>query len=361
MSNNNLNTKTIVFCLDGFRHGGTQQAVIHLLPFMCAEFNKAYLIILQKNQFDLQLPNINNLEILKFNSRKFFDISLFINLLFFFWKIGPDVIIASMFRSMIFSTLAKNIKSKVFWLEQNTYTNRTKVQWLFLRLLIHRVNKIICISNDVATYSGKYLDNLHRFEVIPNPIWIPGKNERQLNRGNDFIFVGRLVPQKNPDLLLEAFDMFLKTYKENSHLHIVGDGELRKSLEMKLNNLGILDRCSFHGFLPNLAVYELMKQVKSLVSTSVIEGLAMVRLEALANGNCIVTTNSGGTEQFFHTDSDSGIFIAEPNPTDLAKWMHSSLNAKYHQSEMIEYRRAIAGNFSPEKISGLFSRLFNSE
>ena len=361
MLKNNLNTKTIVFCLDGFKHGGTQQAVIHLLPFMCAEFNKVYLIILQKNQSDLQLPNIDNLEILKFNSPKFLDMPLFIKLLFFFWKVGPDVIITSMFRSMIFSTLAKNIKSKVFWLEQNTYTNRTKAQWLFLRLLAHRVNKIICISNDVAAYSSKYLNNLQRFVVIPNPIWIPDINDRQLNRENDFIFVGRLVPQKNPDLLLEAFDMFLKTYKENSHLHIVGDGELRKSLKMKLNTLGITDRCTFHGFLPNLAVYDLMKQTKSLVSTSVIEGLAMVRLEALANGNCIVTTNSGGTEQFFHVDSDSGIFIAEPNPTDFAKRMHSSLNAKYHKSEMIDYRKAIARNFSPEKISGQFLRLFNSE
>ena len=128
-----------------------------------------------------------------------------------------------------------------------------------------------------------------------------------------------------------------------------------------LNNLGILEKCTFHGFLPNIDVYGLMKQTKSLISTSIIEGLAMVRLEALINGNCVVTTNSGGTEQFFHLDSDLGIFLAESNPMDFARQMHNSLNNKYHTSEMVDQRKELARNFSPEKISAQFISQFSSK
>jgi glycosyltransferase involved in cell wall biosynthesis len=354
MVRRNLNTKKLVICLDGFRYGGTQQAILHLLPFMCTEFNKVYLVILQKNPSDLELPNLPNLEVKKLNSKKLLDLHLFIRLIFFFRKEQPDVIVTSMFRSMIFTTLTKNIKSKIFWLEQNTYTNRTKVQWNFLRILTYKVNKIICISNDVADYSSKHLANFDKLVVIPNPVWIPDSIDEQSNKENNFIFVGRLVPQKNPDLALQAFDLFLKTYNSNSHLHIVGDGELMEDLKLKLNNLGILEKCTFHGFLPNIAVYELMKRTKSLISTSIIEGLAMVRLEALINGNCVVTTNSGGTEQFFHLDSDLGIFLSESNPTDFSEKMYKSLNDEYHKKEMIDSRKKIARNFSPEKISAQF-------
>jgi glycosyltransferase involved in cell wall biosynthesis len=357
----NNDVKKLVICLDGFKHGGTQQAILHLLPFMCIEFEKVYLVILQKNSLDLKIPNHINLEVKKFNSKKFLDLQLFVNLMYFFWKKQPDIVLTSMFRSMIFTVLTKNIKSKIFWLEQNTYIYRTNIQWALLRLLARKVYRIICISNDVAAYSSKYLANLDKFKVIPNPILIPDTSIHQLSRENNFIFVGRLVKQKNLELAVDAFNLFLKTYGINSHLHIVGDGEIMEDLKLKLTNLGIIDHCTFHGFLPNSDVYVLMKKTKTLISTSIIEGLAMVRLEALINGNCVVTTNSGGTEQFFHLDSDLGVFLSESDPVDFAKKMYESLNEKYWESDLVESRKNIAEIFSPEQISYEFLLQFNSK
>jgi glycosyltransferase involved in cell wall biosynthesis len=299
-----------------------------------------------------------NLEVIKLQSKKFLDFKNFSKIFILFQIKQPDIIVSSMLRSMIFCALGKNIKSKLFWLEQNTYTKRTKIQWILLRYLKCRVSKIICISKDVAEYSSRHISNNNKIMVIPNPVWVAASRSEPPIRKNDFIFVGRLVPQKNPDLVLKAFDLFLKTYNKNSHLHIVGDGDLLKSLKIESNRLGILDKCTFHGFIPNYAVYELMKQVKTLVSTSIIEGLAMVRLEALMNGNCIVTTNSGGTEQFFHLNADLGVFLSESNPFDFAGKMQESLGNKYWEDEMINTRKNIASDFSPEKISTKFLLLF---
>lgn len=353
-----LSHKKLIICLDGFKHGGTQHAILHLLPLMCAEFKIVYVVILEEDSSDLNFPNFENLEVIKFQSKKFLDLKNFYRIFILFQKKQPDIIMSSMFRSMIFCAIAKNIKSKLFWLEQNTYTKRTKIQWKLLSYFKCRVTKIICISKDVADYSSKYLSNIDKMVVIPNPVWVPTSRTELSNRKNDFIFVGRLVPQKNPMLVLKAFNLFLKTYNKNSHLHIVGDGDLLKSLKVESNVLGILDKCTFHGFIPNYAVYELMKQVKTLVSTSIIEGLAMVRLEALMNGNCIVTTNSGGTQQFFHLNKDLGVFLSESNPVDFAGKMQESLGNKYWEADMINTRKEIAIEFSPKNISIKLLNLF---
>ena len=359
MESNTLNQKKILICLDGFRHGGTQHAILLVLPFFCKNFKKVYLIVLQQNSDDLQIPAQPNLEVIKFDSTKLLDVNLVLELSRFFRGTKPNIILASMFRSIVFTTLLKNVNSKVFWMEQNTYTMRTKFHWFVMRILAHKISKIICISEDVAKYTMGKISNSKKIVVIPNPIHTSViKIENQV-RKNDFIFVGRLVMQKNPSLAIESFATFLDTYKLDSCLHIVGDGELMESLKQRSVDLGISKNCVFHGFLPNPEVHKILVSSKTLISTSSIEGLAMVRLEALVNGNCIVTTNSGGTEQFFQIDSDIGVFLANSN-YDFAKKMFLSTEDKYWSNSSIVHRRQIGLKFSPEKIFSLFLSEFKS-
>lgn len=359
MHKTNSKELKIAICLDGFRHGGTQHAILHLLPHLYRTFEKVYLIVLQQSGSDLiVLPN-SKLEIIKFNSVKIADFQLFKNLSILFWRIKPDIILASMYRSMVFSAVTKNFNSKLFWMEQNTYLMRTRIQWILLKLLARRVSKIICISNDVANFSSSKISHREKMVIVPNPIFIPQSSLNQLPRENDFIFVGRLVKQKNPSLALESFNSFLKTYNKDARLHVVGDGELMQGLKVMAAELEILENCLFHGFLPNAEVYSILNKVKTLISTSVIEGLAMVRLEALVNGNCLVTTNSGGTEQYFQANTDIGVFLAKGDKLDFSQKMRDSLEEKYWEPVVVEKRKRIGSDFSPEKISSLYVEEFS--
>lgn len=357
---NNSAGKRIVICLDGFRQGGTQQAILHLLPFFCAKFDKVFLIILQENSLDLIPSSHKNLEIKKLKSKKLLDLMTTLKLFYFFRQEKPDVILSSMFRSMVLTAISRNSASKLFWLEQNTYVNRKKWQWLSLQLLIKRVFKVICISNDVANFSRKYLSSPNKIVVIPNPIYISNTEVNFSKRDDDFIFIGRLVPQKNPELALQSFKSYQEFSKKDSKLHIVGDGELMQSLKQEARNLGISQDCNFYGFLPNAEVYDLLKRTKTLISTSVIEGLAMVRIEALANGNCIVTTNTGGTAQFFRLQANLGVFESEADPLVFARKMYDSLDGRYWNNKVIADRKSIALNFAPEEIASQFLHQFCS-
>jgi glycosyltransferase involved in cell wall biosynthesis len=157
--------------------------------------------------------------------------------------------------------------------------------------------------------------------------------------------------QKNPELLIESFAKFHELSNSKSKLHLVGDGELISSLKQLAQDLKITNHCIFHGWLDNKNTFDLMKKCKTLVSTSIIEGMALVRFEALANGCCIVTTNTGGTRQYLLPGAKNGIFVTKSDSLEIAKEMHSSLNDKYWSQELVQNRISISLEFSAPKIA----------
>ena len=221
-----------------------------------------------------------------------------------------------------------------------------------MRIVSIYVSKIVCISEDVKMYTDSKLKKPKKTFVLPNPISKTTPIDFSVSRNNDFIFVGRMVAQKNPQLLIESFAKFLQLNKTKSKLHIVGEGELTISLKQLAQNLNILDQCIFYGWLDNQNTLNLMKNCKTLVSTSVIEGMALVRFEALANGCCVITTDTGGTKQYLLPKAESGIFIVESDSSKIAEAMRISLNSKYWSRDLIQNRTVISLEFDASKIAG---------
>jgi len=350
MGKTSVESGSILICLDGFKQGGTQQAFINILPDLTSKFSRVYVLIIQKSERDLELPNLPNLISLKFDSKRTLDLNLFISLFFLLRRDKPKLILSSMFRSNIFMALFKSKKSKLFWMEQNTYFNRTSLQWFIMKKLSTKVDKIICISNDVANLTRSKLGKRIKFCVIPNPVSRSIESVKLSTKKNDFVFIGRLTEQKQPLVALEAFSVFLKKYNEESYLHIVGEGELLINMKERAKKLDIYSRCVFHGFVSNADVYALLSKTKTLISTSKIEGLAMVRFEALALGNCIVTTNSGGTDQFFSRKSNLGVFISGTDSIEFSTRMLETLRPEFWSVEMINSRIKIIKKFNSENF-----------
>ncbi|MBR0413679.1 MAG: glycosyltransferase family 1 protein [Clostridia bacterium] len=99
--------------------------------------------------------------------------------------------------------------------------------------------------------------------------------------------VGRLAPQKNQKKLLEAFAC---VHRENdqTHLVIIGTGELEESLKQTAFDLGIASAVTFTGVLSN--VNEWYSAFDVFAMTSLYEGLPVVAVEAqAADLPCILT------------------------------------------------------------------------
>lgn len=107
--------------------------------------------------------------------------------------------------------------------------------------------------------------------------------------------VGRLVPVKNHALFLQAAARIRQTRPE-ARFAIVGDGELRASLEAQVDALGLRDAVIFTGWQRDvLPVYA---DSDVLVISSVNEGTPFTVIEALAAGCPVVATAVGGLPEF---------------------------------------------------------------
>ncbi len=103
-----------------------------------------------------------------------------------------------------------------------------------------------------------------------------------------FVAVGRLSPEKNQTMLLDAFAKVYQQHPE-AELIIVGDGVIRGDLEKQAVQLGIADVVLFTGQVDNPADYLAVADV--FVHPSLYEGQPMVLLEAMMQHRLIVATN----------------------------------------------------------------------
>lgn len=139
--------------------------------------------------------------------------------------------------------------------------------------------------------------------------------------------IGRLTPVKNHRLLLNA----VRILKDTDCIRgfgfvIVGDGELRDSLEREIDALGIGDSIVFTGWQREMApVYA---GLDAVVLTSDNEGTPVTLIEAMAAGKPIVATNVGGVPDLvgdvkqilqggIHL-ADRGILVEKQDPGALA-------------------------------------------
>lgn len=134
------------------------------------------------------------------------------------------------------------------------------------------------------------------------------------------LFAGRLHPQKDPLLLIDAFAAL---DLPNIHLLMAGAGELENDLRGKVNSLGLSEKVTMLGAVPQPKLAELHQLSSVFVLSSVYEGLPLVVLEALSCGTPVVTTDSGETPDFLALDS--GIVCRERTPQVIAEALRKIL------------------------------------
>jgi L-malate glycosyltransferase len=125
------------------------------------------------------------------------------------------------------------------------------------------------------------------------------------------ICVGRLVPLKRHDLLLQAF----AGLEFPARLVIVGDGPLRETLEREAAASAAASRISFLGSRSDVPELLGMSDVFALASDT--EGLSCSVLEAMAAGLPSVVTEVGGNSELV-SDGESG-FLAPPGDADVLR------------------------------------------
>lgn len=106
------------------------------------------------------------------------------------------------------------------------------------------------------------------------------------HRGRHFLAVGRLAPQKNFELLVDAF---ARIARADDRLTIIGEGDRRAAIAKKAQQLGVADKVHLPGHL--IGPEQWFATADAFVMSSDFEGVPAVIVEALAAGMPIVATD----------------------------------------------------------------------
>ncbi|MGB5324269.1 MAG: glycosyltransferase [Pseudomonadales bacterium] len=176
---------------------------------------------------------------------------------------------------------------------------KPKVVKVLMRWLYPRAYNIIAVSEGVADDLANLLGmSANRISVVHNSVPIDEISNRSnlpvthpwfVDKSTPVVLaVGRLRPQKDYETLLRAFSIAIK--ERDLRLVILGEGELRSSLEALIEELGLAQAVALPGFTDNPYAY--MRQADLFVLASRWEGLPMVLVEAMACGVPVISTDS---------------------------------------------------------------------
>jgi glycosyltransferase involved in cell wall biosynthesis len=165
------------------------------------------------------------------------------------------------------------------------HMGRVSLIHIFKKWILSRANKVIAISEAIRRDSSEVatvIGNPYRNKMFRN---IPG-----IHRKKSVVFLGRLVPDKGVDILIDAFS---KIQSKCDSLTIIGEGSQKSELINMAQKLGL--KVHFTGQLEGEElVRELNRHMILAVPSLWEEPFGNVALEGMACGCVVVGSNAGG-------------------------------------------------------------------
>jgi len=207
------------------------------------------------------------------------------------------------------------------------------------KLLIGQFDQILsCYLDSAQLYQKRYPAISKRVQWIKNSVdrelfySLPSTQRQQkkselvqklgLAPDTQFIlFAGRLHPQKDPLLLVQAI---AKLNNPRAHLLIAGAGELEGAIRSEIERLNLFGQVSMLGSVCQSDLVKLYQVADAFVLTSCYEGFPVSVLEALACGTPVVTSASGEIPRLLR--DQSGFVYYERSPTAVAESLNHVLS-----------------------------------
>jgi GalNAc-alpha-(1->4)-GalNAc-alpha-(1->3)-diNAcBac-PP-undecaprenol alpha-1,4-N-acetyl-D-galactosaminyltransferase len=155
--------------------------------------------------------------------------------------------------------------------------------------------------------------------VIPNPVPIPDEQAMPAVRGPSgrfrIIALGRLVPQKGFDLLIEAFGRVAQSHPDWD-LVILGEGSMRAELESQIQVHALCERVSLPGISTRVTAE--LRNAHIMALPSRYEGFPNALAEALASGlPAVGFSGVSGVDELI-IDNETGFLVNPKLDTGLS-------------------------------------------
>lgn len=169
-----------------------------------------------------------------------------------------------------------------------------------------------------------------------------------------YLFVGRLVPYKGINYLVEAMK------DVDALLAIIGDGPEMPRLVNQVKESYLQEKIHFFGSVPRSDLGAYYKEADAVVLPSIDrrEAFGICLVEALAFGKPLITTNIGTGVNFVNQNQVTGLIAQAKDANDLARKMSDLLK----DDRLLEFsqnaRSRFETHFTKEKMVYAYNELY---
>lgn len=144
-------------------------------------------------------------------------------------------------------------------------------------------------------------------------------------RGRTFLLAGHIDSGKGQWEAIEAVRILIQEGEIFPHLIIVGDGDWKYiwSLRCYIKEEKLENYISILSVQKNLSI--LREHCQFSLTTSKMEALGRVTVEAMLAGNLVIGANTGGTAEILGEDGERGYLYKQGEPMDLAAVMKTAI------------------------------------
>lgn len=220
------------------------------------------------------------------------------------------------------SALIKKFSSTPLVITNHGLISQSFPLW-FNNLYISTIGKLTLKSADkIICYTDNEKESLEHLGITPNKIAVihNGINthlfcpDDKKYISNNILWIGRFVPGKDVECLLDAFKIII-SYNPMIKLIMIGEGPLKDKILNKIKLLNLSNNVTIIDFLPNSELPSFYNNSDIFVLPSLYEGVPRTILEAMSCEVPVVCTN---LPQLKNIVDGCGYLVPSHNPKAIA-------------------------------------------
>ena len=229
----------------------------------------------------------------------------------------------------------------------------------FLKRVLDRAARIVVSSPRIAEHATELQAYRHKCAVIPFGVELSrfeltasiaarAREIRSRHRGCLVLFVGRLVPYKGVNVLIDA----LRDVEATAV--VVGGGPLGPVLREHARVAGVSPRVQFAGEVEEQELLALYHACDMLVLPSVThaEAFGMVQIEAMACGKPVICTDLPSGVPWVNQHGRTGLVVGPGDPAALAEAITMLRDDSPMRQRMgVAARRRVEQEFTAERMA----------
>ncbi len=343
--------KKMIFYINTIGYGGAERVITNLADRFCKNGYAVTLVTSYSVEKEYTYSDKINRVVLspvRFKSQLERNIVLTKKLRKLVKEIKPDILVSFMGENN-FRAIASCMGTKTSCVvsvrndPDREYPN--KAFKLAAKILYKYAKGVVFQTEDAKAWFDEKIQK--KSQIILNQVDIRFYEQEPKDCKKDIVTTGRLVAQKNHEMLIDAFASVANDIKDN--LYIYGQGPYKEKLEAKIKNMGLEERI----FLPGATdkVPEVVKSAKLFVLSSDFEGMPNALMEAMVLGTAVVSTDCPcGGPKYLIDNMENGVLVPIKDKNKMAEAINLLMKNDDLRAKLGQNAKKSSMNFHPDVI-----------